>query len=193
MNNVAFTLNTSVDNAEYLNAVLDTIQRYVEVVHRECTESLLLIEEQTLAMEMYLNTFSMDYIRQCATEGVDSKSFVVRDVLPVVLSSGSRLYLRLRNPLPFPVNYTEPAALSDSHEYEIQLRSLLLRHQSIMLDPLLLQLRKDLEALRGTCTRESVLRDKAADLGVYVKKAIAKMDTQRSAFVYITTANEAML
>lgn len=191
--NVAFALNTPVENAEYLNSVLDTILRHVEVIHRENAETSLLIEEQTLAMEMYMSAFSLDYIRQCAREGVDSKTFVVRDVFPIVIESGERIYLRLRNPLPFPTNFTYLAPLPESHEYVLQLRSLLRRHQAIAYEPVIIQIRNELEALRGKCTRESVLRDKACDVGVYVQRAIARMDTQRAMFVFITSSSENVL
>ena len=185
--------NTTVENAEYLNALLDTIIINTEKVNRELGDCHLIVEENALALEMYLNTFSMDYIKSCAKGGVDSKSYVVRDVMPLVTESGERFHVRLRNALPFPCDFKEPAALPDTHEYVDQFRSLIHRHRNLDNSPLMNELRTSLESLRGTCTNESVLRARASDLGAFVRRAIVDMDTHRALFVSIANGNGSLL
>lgn len=193
MNTALKMNNTSVENAEYLNALLDTIIINTEKVNRELGDCHLIVEENALALEMYLNLFSMDYIKSCAKDGVDAKSYIVRDVVPLITESGERFYVRLRNALPFPCGFKDPSPLPDNHEYVDQFRSLISRHRDIDNSPLIKTLREGLDALRGTCSSESVLRARAADLGPFVKRALVDMDTQRAMFVTIVCKNGSLL
>lgn len=171
-----------VTEQDYLSAVLDQIIYHTKKIHRECSEIVLLIEEESLAMEMYLSLFDMDYVKACASAGIDDRSYILRHEVPLLTTTGDKFSVRLRNPMPFPIEFTEPAPLEEHHEWVMQFRSLISRTREIDNHALIVDLVRNLEALRSKVLSEGVLLERASSLGVYVKKAIDSLQTERVKF-----------
>lgn len=171
-----------VTEQEYLSAFLDQVIYHTKKIHRDYLSMSLRVEEESLAMEMYLSTFNMDFVRACVAAGFDDHSFTLHHSFPLVSESGDKFSVRLRKAMPFPVGFEEPAALPESHEWIMQFRSLVSRTRDIDNHALIVNLVRDLESLRYQTMSDDVLRDRAGALGVYVKNAIRDVDVERLTF-----------
>ena len=179
-----------------VSALIDSLKRHVVRVNRDIEESAMLIEENALALEVYLSLFTMDYVRACAARGVESRSYVVSDVVPLLIEDGEhshRVLLRLRSPLPFPAQATPVQTVAGSHEWALQFQSLIQRRKNIDNGVLVTELLQSLNKLKNEVTTECALFSEAYQLGVYVQRAIENLRFEHAMFVTNTAAGELLL
>lgn len=172
--------------------LVNELIRHTRKVGCESEEAVLVMEENTLALEVYQSMFPLSYVHQCAVIGADPQSFIVRDTVPMVVDSGLHLLLRLRNPLPFPVEFTKPEAVPESHEWVLHFKSLASRIRDVEQAPLIVHLCSSLETLRDAKTEDELI-NRASELGAYVRKAIENMRFERAMFLSTCRAGTLML
>lgn len=179
-----------------VSALVDSLKRHVVRVNRDMEETALLIEENALALEVYLSLFTMNYVRACAARGVGSYSYIVSDVVPLLIEDGERSHrvlLRLRSPLPFPAQSSPVQTVIGSHEWSLQFQSLIQRRKSIDNGALITGLLRDLDKLKDDVDTECALFNEAYQLGVYVQRAIENMRFEHAMFVSSASAGELLL
>lgn len=175
-----------------VNALVNELIRHTKTIGRTNEEAVLLMEENALALEIYQSMFPTSYIHQCATIGADPQSFIVRNTVPMVVDSDQHLLLRLRSPLPFPIDFIKPNAVPESHEWVLQFKSLVARFRNVDQTALIVNLCADLEVLRDAKT-EDELFNRASELGIYVRKAIENMRFERAVFLSTCRAGTMLL